>query len=312
MPDPAIPVVVRAEDFPAADVRELTLSPAAGGKLPGFTPGAHIQLRHPRGVRRQYSLISCPDNLTRYRIAIRRRADGRGGSVAFHDDLTIGDQLSISPPIDGMKIDTSASQHVFIAGGIGLTPILGLLQALPEGARTETHYCVRCLASAPYLDALRESSRRVTVYDSSAGVRLNVTELIRSLPAGSTVYHCGPQGLMDAITTATADWPTGRVRGERFTPADPEPADCESFEVRFAAEPARVLRVGARETMLRALLREGVPIDYSCEKGECGTCVLEYSAGTVDHRDSVLTDDERNDMLTPCVSRARGRVVIDL
>jgi len=309
-----IPVYVQDADLPTPDVRELAFATVDGEALPDFTPGAHVHVHHPSGIQRQYSLIGSPSDRSRYRIAIRRQDDGRGGSLAFHDALPVGEKLAISSPVEGMTIDRTARHHVFIAGGIGVTPVIGLLHALPDGADAEVHYCVRSLATAPYIDVLKALGARVKVYDESAGELLDAAALVPQLPHGSTIYHCGPAGLMAAIEVATAGWDTDKVRSESFggdVPVDGTTLG-DPFEVELAYSDGKVVQVGSDETMLRALLREKVSVDYSCEAGECGTCILDYRKGSVDHRDTVLDDDERAAMMTPCVSRARGRIVIDL
>ncbi len=161
---------------------------------------------------------------------------------------------------------------------------------------------------------LKSLGARVRLYDESAGELLDVAALTRELPHGSTVYHCGPAGLMAAVEEATAGWDTDKVRSESFggdVPVDGTTLG-DPFEVELAYSGGKVVQVGSDETMLRALLREKAPVDYSCEAGECGTCILDYRNGSVEHRDTVLEDDERGEMMTPCVSRARGRIVIDL
>nr|AIU93866.1 hypothetical protein LRS1606.432 [Rhodococcus sp. NS1] len=307
-------VKVKESEMPASDVRELSLVSPDGAKLPEFTPGAHVLVHHPNGLQRQYSLIGPPSDRSRYRIAIRRLQDGRGGSRAFHDELEVGDELLISEPVNGMTIDTTAEHHVFIAGGIGVTPVLGLLHALPDGADAEVHYCFRSLETAPYLDTLKSLGARVVTYDESAGELLNVDALLSAVPQSSTIYHCGPAGLMAAVEAAASDRRPDKVRSESFGgQVAPEGTELgEPFEVELDYSGKKVVQVGRYETMLRALLRENITVDYSCEVGECGTCILEYTSGHVEHHDTVLENDERGEMMTPCVSRARGRIVVDL
>lgn len=311
--DSWIPAYIRGDARPGPGVRELVLAPNPGHRLPEAPPGSHISVQHPSGVTREYSLLRGTKQANQYRVAIKREADGRGGSIAFHDALDIGDAVTISAPVTGMTIDDTAEHHVFVAGGIGVTAIVGLMHGLPPDLSAEVHYCVRSVQSIPYLDDLRRFGAPVHVHDSSAGTRLDVGELIESCSPTTTIYVCGPHRLMSDISAATSSWPATRVRSENFTPAQGPAAEDneEPFEVYVNGED-KIVQVGADETMLEALRRNGVHVDSSCEAGQCGTCVLEYTEGEVLHRDTILDDGERTEMLTPCVSRARGRMAIDL
>lgn len=308
-----IPAYVCGDAWPGAGVRELVLEAQAGHRLAEASPGSHVSVRHPNGVTREYSLLGGAEQTNQYRVAIKREAEGRGGSIAFHDALDIGEEVAVSAPVAGMTLDDTAEHHVFVAGGIGITAIIGLLNGLASASSAEVHYCVRSAESAPYLDDLRGFGAPVHVHDSSVGTRLDVGELIETCSPTTTLYFCGPPGLMSDISTATSSWPAARVRSETFTPAQDLAAEGgdEPFEV-YVNGVGKTIQVCAEETMLSALRRSGVHVDSSCEAGQCGTCVLEYTEGDVLHRDSILDDDERTEMLTPCVSRARGRMAIDL
>lgn len=308
-----VPAVLVEDERPAPDVRELLIAPQPGARFPGSIPGGHVQVRHLSGVIRQYSLIGAAADDGHYRVAIKRYDEGRGGSLTFHRDLSVGDRLDVSAPVPGMTLDDTAKRHVFIAGGIGVTAILGLLTSLTPGTKGEVHYCVRDKTAAPYLERLEAHGLPLRVYESDLGNFLNPTSLIESLSDGSAIYQCGPPSLMDAVDVAALARPKIAVHREIFNQVEsyePNPVD-EAFEVRLARRGAEI-RVGAEESMLRALIREGINADYSCEAGECGTCILDYLEGNPIHRDTILEGDERDVMITPCVSRAKGHLTIDL
>ncbi|EPH44445.1 PDR/VanB family oxidoreductase [Streptomyces aurantiacus] len=290
-------------------VREIEVVPRHRAEFPPFRGGDHVQVQHMDGTRRDYSLIGPPTATDRYRIAVLRQPAGRGGSLLFHDDLDIGDEVYVSYPQPGFEIDTEAGHHVFVAGGIGVTAILGLLHELPAGSRGEVHYCVPSAGEAAYLPELAACGLPLTVHDSSAGSRLDVGKLVARLPSSATIYHCGPGRLMAAIEAATADRAPERVRGESFSTAVP-PGERrgEPFQAHLTLS-RKAVSVAADESLLHALHRHDVRLEYSCEGGICGTCVLQVLDGEVEHRDACLSGDERAaGYMTTCVSRGRGDI----
>jgi len=293
----------------SARVRGLRLRPRHREAFPGFVPGDHVQLQHETGVRRDYSLISAPDDTSRYEIAVQREPDGRGGSVLFHDGLSPGDTVFVSYPQPGFRIDPTASDHLFVAGGIGVTAILGLLPALPGGSRGVLHYAVRRPEDAILTESLARYGVDVSIHSSSMGTRLDLELVVARAPADAIIYACGPPGLLDSLEEVTVGRPNGTVRVERFAAAPPPD---ELLGDAFAANllgAKRTIEVGERESLLRALRRSGIPLDYSCESGVCGSCVLEVTRGDVDHRDLCLTDDDRRTgFMAACVSRGRGAI----
>lgn len=207
---------VIAEEWPAPGVRGLEFAPVHRESFPPFVPGDHIQIQHDNGTRRDYSLIGPAADPSTYKIAIRRDDAGRGGSMLFHDELAVGDLVFVSYPQAGMRVADDTGHHLFIAGGIGVTAILGLLDGLAPGATAEVHYCVKTRADAAYLPALQASGASVTVYESRAGHRLDAAQLLATVRPDTTAYHCGPTSLMDAVKLAAAHWPADRVRSESF------------------------------------------------------------------------------------------------
>lgn len=295
------------ESWPSPSVRHLRFAPVHRNAYPAFRGGDHVQVQLGDGVRRDYSLCGSPKDTAFYDVAIRLDAGGRGGSMKFHSEVSVGDEIFVSYPQPGMAIDATAAKHVFVAGGIGVTAILGLLHELPEDAWGVIHYCVRDRADAIFVDRLESFGLPVEVHLSSGGGRLDVSALMGACDEFTTVYHCGPPELMDAIHAAAEKYDVSVV-WEEFAVLGPSGARLgyPFRAVMVASE--RSVEVGENETLLQALLRAEVPIEFSCEGGVCGSCVVEVTEGAIDHRDRCLSESARaKGLMTACVSRARGR-----
>lgn len=299
----------------APQVRLVELRDPAGRGLPPAEPGAHIDLHLPDGAIRSYSLCGDPADRHAYRIAVLNVPGGRGSGFV-HGELALGTDLTISPPRNNFRFD-AAARYLFIAGGIGITPLLPMIRRAGEqGADWVLQYCVRNAAAAPFLDDLRALPHgHVDLHAADDGRRLAVDELLASTPVDVPVYCCGPQRLMEAVAAAAR--PDQDVRFEWFTPR-PEPvrrdAADDSFEV-VCARSAVTVTVPAGTSILDALYAAGVEVDSSCEQGICGTCETTVLEGEPDHRDSVLSDAERaaGKTMMLCVSRARSaRLVLDV
>ncbi|MFB7178302.1 PDR/VanB family oxidoreductase [Streptomyces sp. NPDC056257] len=304
-PRRALRALIVSRTQPADGVLQLTLE---SPDLPAWTPGAHVDVTLPSGLVRQYSLCGDPADGGRYTIAIRLVEDGRGGSREAHDQLVEGAELELRPPRNRFEL-LPAPSYVFVAGGIGITPILPMLRAATAaGADWSLLYGGRSLDSMPFLDDLAAYGDRVTVHPEDEVGLPDLTPLAEAAP-GTLVYCCGPEPLMLAVTAAVPD--PAAVHLERFAPAAaPGPANPFTVELRRSG---RVVEVAADETTLAAVRRELPATPYSCEQGFCGTCQHRVLAGAVDHRDELLTDAERADSMLLCVSRAKGdRLVLDL
>lgn len=307
-----------AEKQKLADgVMGLILIPNDGGDLPGWTPGAHIDLHLPGGLIRQYSLCGDPADGSSWRVAVLREPDGRGGSAAVHDLLAEGDEIAASVPRNHFGLD-DADGYLFIAGGIGITPILPMLAEASRGNRPwRLAYGGRGRGSMAFLDELGRWGDRVTVWPRDERGPLDLAALLGGPRPGTAVYCCGPASLLDAVRERCAAWPPGRqtLRVERFTPADDATADGpEAFEVELASS-GRVIGVPAGQSVLAALRGAGIEVLSSCEEGTCGTCETGVLGGVPDHRDVVLTPAEREagDIMMVCVSRSKTpRLVLDL
>jgi ferredoxin-NADP reductase len=305
-------VVVTAKSRTADAVVALTLARPAGGRLPDWTPGAHIDLVLPDGITRQYSLCGDRWDAFRYRIAVRRESCAPGASAYIHDRLREGDVLAIGGPRNNFPL-VPADRYLFIAGGIGITPLLPMVaQADLLGADWTLLYAGRSGTSMAFLAELVGYGERVRVF---AGERLDLAAWLSDPRPGEKVYCCGPDRLLAEVRARCAPWPAHSLRTERFTPPElPGAAGGGPFEVELAHTGATVT-VDAGVTILDAALRAGASVLSSCGRGLCGTCETTVLDGRPDHRDSLLDDEERarGDSMFICVSRsAGGRLVLDL
>ncbi|WP_225097139.1 PDR/VanB family oxidoreductase [Streptomyces sp. CoH27] len=293
----ALRLLVASRETVADGVVRLRLE---GRDLPRWEPGAHLDLVLPSGLVRQYSLCGDPEDTSSYTVATRLVADGRGGSREVHEQVTEGMELEVRGPRNRFPL-IEAESYVFIAGGIGITPLLPMLRALPEHTEWRLLYAGRDRASMPFLEEVEKlGGDHVTVVEGRPD--LDALEV----GAGAAVYACGPEGLMAAVAERFPE-----VRLERFAPRTSSDGNTE-FEVELRRS-GRTLTVPADSTVLAAVRRELPDTAYSCEQGFCGTCQQRVLEGEIDHRDELLTDTERADSMLICVSRARGdRLVIDM
>ncbi|KAA1416948.1 oxidoreductase [Nocardioides humilatus] len=302
--------VVVAEITPVADdVVSLTLRCPGGGELTAWQPGSHLDVVLPSGRQRQYSLCGDPSDRRSYRIAVRRLADGGGGSREIHDDLEVGDVITIRGPRNAFRL-AEASAYFFVAGGIGITPILPMVQAAEASGRPWTLvYTGRSRASMPFLDGLatlRGGALDVRP-DDECGIP-DLDEILADVPRGHAVYVCGPPAMLDTARTRLAA-PDFEVHSERFSA--PPVIGGEAFDVELRRSGVTI-PVAADQSVLAAV-RDQVPdLAYSCQQGFCGTCVVKVVDGDVEHRDRALLDSEREDSMLICVSRCSGPLVLDL
>ncbi|MFE0521989.1 PDR/VanB family oxidoreductase [Streptomyces sp. NPDC058954] len=291
----ALRLLVASHETVAEGVVQLRLE---GEDLPRWEPGAHLDLVLPSGLVRQYSLCGDPEDTSSYTVATRLVADGRGGSREVHEQLAEGMELEVRGPRNRFPL-VEAPSYVFVAGGIGITPILPMLRALPEGTEWRLLYCGRSRESMPYVEDVEKlGADRVTVATGVPDL-----DALR-VPEDAVVYCCGPEGLMAAVAERFE-----RVHLERFTPRTSGGA---AFEVELRRS-GRTLTVPADSSVLAAVRAELPDTLYSCEQGFCGTCQQRVLEGEVEHRDELLTDAERDDSMLICISRARSdRLVLDM
>ena len=315
-------VRVKSVSYLADDINAFEFVNVEGGTLPSFTPGSHIDVHLPDGSIRQYSLCNASTERHRYVIAVLRDPRGRGGSVAMHDVLRAGQTVTISTPRNHFALSTAASMHVFIAGGIGITPIMSMItEVARKGESFHLYYCARVPQRTAFTRELRAfvDSGVASIHydngDSRNGLDLKAT--LQSHADGTHLYYCGPAGLMDAIEAASAHWPRDACHCERFSASgspvrtatdDPE----EPFELELARSKKR-FTVHPGETIVDALKLHGVEVDTSCREGYCGTCMTRYLSGDPIHRDSVLDEEDREEFIMICCSRAKSAsLVLDL
>ncbi|AMO61142.1 flavodoxin reductase family protein [Mycolicibacterium phlei] len=310
--DRTLPLRVAARQVVAHDenVVALTLTAADGGRLPRWYPGSHIDITLPSGRVRQYSLCGDPAEAGSYRIAVRRIPDGGGGSVEVHDALPVGATVTTHGPRNAFPLTVpgygSPTQRLrFIAGGIGITPILPMLGLADRlGVQWSMIYTGRSRDSLPFLDEVARFGDAVRIRTDDVAGLPDADELLGDCPDGTAVYACGPAPMLTALGARLADRTGVELHFERF--AAPPVVDGAPFAVTVAST-GQTVEVGADETLLAALTRAGVPVRYSCQQGFCGTCRTRVLDGAVDHRDLLLTDPERaaGQMLV-CISRAAG------
>jgi ferredoxin-NADP reductase len=301
--------VVTKRELVAPDVVVLTLADPGGGLLPSWTPGGHIDVELPSGRRRQYSLCGPPGRRTDYRIAVRRIADGGGGSIEMHDAFDVGDTLMFEGPRNAFYLGTSEREALFVIGGIGVTPVLPMIRvAQQRGIDWRAIYAGRGREFMPLLDeVVSVAPDRVTVWaDDERGGMAGADELLAGAGPATAVYVCGPTGMLEAVRLARHEHAYAPLHYERFSP--PPVVDGVAFELELARS-GRVLAVPADRSALAVLLDQDPTTPYSCQQGFCGTCKVKVLGGQVDHRGSTAVGD---DEMLVCVSRAgAGRVVID-
>ncbi|GHH48056.1 PDR/VanB family oxidoreductase [Lentzea cavernae] len=305
---PAITIAARTPV--ATGVIALTLVPADGQDLPPWRPGAHVDVTLPSGLTRQYSLCGDPADRSSWRIAILLAQPSRGGSAWIHDHAREGVPLTVSAPRNLFTLE-AAERYVFVAGGIGITPLLPMItEAERAGVPWTLWYGGRSRSSTAFTDELIQFGDRVHLVPRDTAGRIPITEVLDTPGAGTAVYCCGPESMIDAVQDACRDWEPGTVHVERFTPEAQE--GTTAFDVHCARSGVDV-RVEEGVSVLDALLEAGVEADYSCAQGFCGTCETRVVEGVPDHRDDYLDHSAAPDTMMICVSRSRcARLVLDL
>ena len=305
---------LRSLTWEAPGVLSLELVAADGGELPPFEPGAHIDLYLPDGTMRQYSLWGDPGDRTRYHVGIRAISGG-ASSQYVHRKLRPGELLTISAPRNNFPLE-GAGRYIFVAGGIGITPLIPMMrEASAKGRPWTLLYCNRRSEDAPFLKEIRTLGGEVSLHDSEAGTRLDVAARLGPVQGDTAIYCCGPERLMTAVEEATAAWPEGNVHFEWFAPRSrPLDETSDTFEVVCEAS-GLTLTVPSEKSVLEVLNEAGIEVPCSCQQGICGTCETRVISGKVDHRDSILSGAEReaNETMMTCVSRAKGgRLILDI
>jgi ferredoxin-NADP reductase len=308
---------VERSELVADDIRLLALVDSAGAALPAWEPGAHLELHLPSSRIRQYSLCGDANDRYSYTVAVLRVADGRGGSIEIHDTALEGQILSVRGPISRFRL-VDAPRYLLLAGGIGVTPIVAMVRELSKReASWRMIYATRTASARAFSDELAGLSENVTLTSDDVDGIPDFGSLIAVQPEGTAVYCCGPEPMIAAVEGFAAANPSVTLYTERFA-ASQNGYRLTGADAPFDIELRRrgvVVRVGADDSALD-VVREVVPNHpYSCHEGICGSCEVSVLSGQIDHRDEVLSDEERdaNDVMLLCVSRAHSeRLVIDL
>jgi len=316
-----VQVRVRSITREAPGIHTYELVDPAGAELVPFTAGSHIDVHLPGGFVRQYSLCNDPGDRHRYVVGVLDVAGGRGGSKAIHRDVRVGDVLTISAPRNNFPLAAHASRHILIAGGIGVTPMIAMVEALSaQGADFTVLYCTRSPDLTAFRDRLapHDAAGRVSFHhdegDRSRG--LDFVAVLREHRPGTHAYCCGPAGLMNAVKAATSHWPDGSVHFEFFA-APPEPVaqndggaiGVGTFQVRLASSGA-VYAVPPGKSIVDVLRDNGVACETSCEAGVCGTCRTRYLEGVPEHNDFLLNDAEHEEFVLICCARSRSDLLV--
>lgn len=314
---------VTAVRLEADDVISLDLASPSNVALPQWTPGAHIELHLPSGRVRQYSLCGATANRRQYRIAVLREPGGRGGSLEIHNSPLVGRTIKVRGPRNHFELRPSP-RYVFIAGGIGVTPILAMVRSLGMSVPWDLYYGGRSRMSMAFVDELLDiGGDRVKVMPQEQHGLLDVDAIIKGIQSETAIYCCGPAGLLEAMTSAhqrlapqitlCTERFTGSGRSATGTPSTTG-VGAQAFELELKRSGVTAIVPPDRTTL--DVIRDHVPdAPFSCEEGYCGSCETSVLEGTPDHRDDILTAAERTESRTmfPCVSRACSkRLVLDI
>ena len=304
-------LIVRHKSEIADGVFLFELRATDNAELPPFTPGSHITVTAPSGQKRRYSLCNDPAERDRYLIAVKQEASGRGGSLSFTRGVNEGDTVVIEPPENEFEMaKTEPKRLIFIAGGIGITPIRAMILHCLRHGQTSfmLYYFTRTRQVMAFRDEFSSSAfdgKVVLHHDNGDPDQTYDLWPVLEEQRGAHLYCCGPRGLMDAVRDMTGHWPDSAVHFEDFVGASAPHADDRPFEVRLAKSGA-TYEVAANVSILDTLRRHGHALASSCESGTCGTCRCRLIDGEPDHRDLVLSDDEKKRDIMICVSRAKS------
>ena len=310
---PAMPLRVTRNDKIADGIHLFEFRDAAGQALPEFSAGAHIAIHLANGLLRKYSLCNDPAERDRYLVAVKREANGRGGSSNLIDKVKAGDTLMVAAPVNDFGLPPRAQDFLFIAGGIGITPIMAMIREVrAHNKRFRLFYCTRSPETTAFRDELSapEFKDSVTIhYDGGDPARaLDLKPILAERKNREHMYCCGPRPLMEAVRAMTDHWSSAAVHFEAFSEAETHKATDKAFKVKLARS-GDVIDVPTTKTILEALREHGLDVPSSCETGTCGTCRTKLLAGEADHRDLVLAEHERGDNIMICVSRAKSNEI---
>jgi len=311
--DETVELVVAVKAPIADGIVALELTGPSGEELPPWTPGAHVDLLLTDDLERQFSLCGDPADAARWRIAVLRESEGRGGSAFVHDRLAVGDRVRARGPRNHFPLEP-AEEYLFIAGGIGITPLLPMMaKATQDGIEWRLAYGGRRAASMAFVDELPGTTEgHVALWPQDEVGLIDLEGLLVEPRPGCRIYCCGPEPLLQAVDGLVAGWPPHSLRTERFSPkAHALEGDASSFVVRLDYSDLEVT-VGPDQSIVDAVEALGVDVITSCREGTCGTCETTVLDGVPDHRDSILSEDEHaaNDTMMICCSRSHSPVLV--
>jgi len=301
----------------AQGIRSFEFVQPDGADLPPFTPGSHIKVQVPNGMLRKYSLCNDPAERHRYVITVKRDDRGQGGSVSLCDEAREGDLIPVSVPDNAFPLVDNGKAFLFIAGGIGITPILSMIRSFGElsTAKWKLYYFSCSPETTAFLEELQAPELRGKVkihHDFGDPAKAFDLWPVLERPGEAHIYCCGPRGLMEAVRDMSGHWPATRVHFESFNEGGEVRPDDKPFEVVLNRSGQR-FEVPVGESILTILRQHGCNVPSSCESGTCGTCRTRLVSGQADHRDMVLMPEEMEHEVMICVSRARSaELVIDL
>lgn len=310
--------LVHTVRYEAKGINSIDLRPLSDSGFPQFEAGSHIDLHLPNGITRSYSLLNSPDDSNRYVVGVLRDQKSRGGSEWIHTQLRVGSELKISAPRNNFPMDMEAVNSVLVAGGIGITPILCMYrELLKNGREAELIYCARSRAEAALLEEIKALGGKVRYhFNDEAGTLPDLEALLHGYGKDTHFYCCGPTPMLDSFEAVCERLGYPQVHIERFAAVEVAPSEDaqDSYEVELAKS-GTSLQIQPGETLLERLEEAGVDVDCSCREGVCGSCEVAVLDGEIDHRDGVLTKDERaaNNTMMVCVSGCKSKkLVLDL
>jgi vanillate O-demethylase ferredoxin subunit len=321
MPAATMSVRVNRIKHEAVNIKSFELVDPDGGRLPDFAPGSHIDVHVMPDIIRQYSLCNGPGDRNTYQIAVKKEETSRGGSSGMHEHVKEGDLITISQPRNNFPIAWAAKHHLLLAGGIGVTPLLGMARHLgAAGASFTLHYFARSEVYIGFREVLSSPGfAQHIVFHYGFGpdeMQSYLHDLLHDRPEEAHLYMCGPRPFMNVVASAAAPaWAPDAIHLEYFSAAPGLPAEAQrSFRVKLARS-GHTYTIPADKTIVQVLVEHGIHIDVSCQQGVCGTCLTKVVEGTPDHRDEILGDAARQacNIMAPCVSRAvSDTLVLDL
>jgi ferredoxin-NADP reductase len=309
-------VVVAKVAQESSNVLSLTLADPAGGPLPQWHPGSHIDLVLTEDLVRPYSLCGVASADT-WRVGVLREAASRGGSTFVHDRIREGDRITVRGPRNNFPL-VDAPSYLFVAGGIGITPMLAMLREVhARGAAWRFLYGGRTREGMAFVDEVLAHGDGVVIWPEDTHGFLPLQEELEALPPDAAVYCCGPEALIAAVETVCAALGRPAPHVERFAPKNLDEAQVSgerAFTVVLNSSGERY-EVPVGRTIIEVFEDHGIDTDFSCQEGVCGTCEKRVLAGTIDHRDSLLSDAEKaaNEFMMICVSRGTSdEILLDM